>query len=177
MVFINAIQTIFALTTSAHAMNYNDVIRDFASRTISNFRSIQIAKSQGSSSAYEVTALISSFLGLAVFPREKIFSEIPKTPITTLQNEGWPSINSAESLRKSSDLRDFLEKIRHAIAHGNLAVEADNSNEISKITFWNTPPGERKRTWEISLSIPEVEIIAINFAQMIETVCSSKKSI
>lgn len=138
-------------------MMYDDLVKDFASRAFHNLRYIQEAKTKGDE-VFEVTALISSLLGLIVFPKENLSPEIFSKQLCDLAHNGWPDIQSKEIIKKSETLADFVKNMRHAIAHGNIRAKShSNSNEIIELSFWNVPPQTRKKDWEIHLSVIEIQ--------------------
>lgn len=155
-------------------MLYEALIQDFAQRTLTNLQFIQNSKLKGDS-VYEVTALISSFLGLVVFPKEKLLEDLPTTPIADLKQSGWPDINSLENGVKTNNLREFIVYLRHAIAHGNIRVDANGSNEISDITFWNRARHQPTEGWKISLSVPEINQIATLLGAVITSISSTRQ--
>lgn len=60
-------------------MEYSDVVKDFAERTLVNLRQIE-SLSESGYEAYEVTQLINSLLGLLIFPKERFHESIPEIP-------------------------------------------------------------------------------------------------
>ncbi len=143
---------------------YDDLVKDFASRTFQNLRYIQEGQAKGDK-VFEVTALISSLLGLIVFPKEKLSLVSFNTQLCDLAQSGWPDINSKEKIQKTRTLADFFVKLRHAVAHGNIRAKSHTSNnEITELTFWNIPPRSIEKNWEIRLSVTEIK-------QLIEKIC------
>jgi hypothetical protein len=85
--------------------SYNDLLTDFASRTKANLNLIEEHAEHGS--AYEVTQLINSFLGLFVFAQQK--GRMPRT----IQL-------SDDSRLTSNDMRH----LRNAVSHFHLEPQA-----------------------------------------------------
>jgi hypothetical protein len=145
-------------------MIYDDLVKDFASRTFQNLQYIQEGKEKGDE-VFEVTALISSLLGLIVFPKEKLSLESFKIQLCDLAKSGWPDINSKEKIQKTRTFADFFVKMRHAVAHGNIRAKSHTSNnEITELTFWNIHRRSNKKDWEINLSVAEIK-------QLVEKIC------
>lgn len=145
-------------------MMYEDLVKDFASRTFQNLQYIQEGKAKGDE-VFEVTALISSLLGLIVFPKEKLSLKSFNNQLCDLAKSGWPDINSKEKIQKTITFADFFVKMRHAVAHGNIIAQSHTSNnEITELTFWNIHPRSNEKDWEINLSVAEIK-------QLVEKIC------
>lgn len=146
---------------------------DFARRTQKNLVFIQAKKDeQPGLEVYEVTQLINSLLGLLVFPQQRYYSQIPKTPLTELSKQGWPIPRVVGGYPQVSDLRQLLRYMRNAVAHSNLRFLSDESLQIRGVEVWNTRqdpnrPGRVKITWMATLSIEDLEKITEKFIQLI----------
>ena len=79
-------------------MEYDDVIADFAQRTLRNLDYLQHRVRDGDDGLYDVTQLWNSLLGLIVLPLEtdkkRGENGIPATPMTVLKRDGWPQFES-----------------------------------------------------------------------------------
>lgn len=149
---------------------YEDIVRDFAVRSVSNLNLIQEATKNGNENAFEVTAEVSTLLSLIVFPIEKLYESIPKTPIEALIAKGWPNIQKYETIRKSLCLREFMKNMRHALAHGNIkAKQSESGDEIAGLEFWNCEPRTKKEIWRTYLSIENIKLLVHELANLIAT--------
>ena len=72
-------------------MNYDDLVKDFAERTLINLDHMQ-KQQQAGFPVFEVTQLVNSLLGLLVFPRENWINKIPMISIVDLVDDGWPKL-------------------------------------------------------------------------------------
>lgn len=149
-------------------MMYEDVVCAFALRTKQNLEFIDTA-AKTNPDVYEVTQLVNSFLGLLVFPQQKYFDKIPKTPIETLQAEGWPIPCASDNCK---NLQDLMRCLRNAVAHFN--IEFCGNQEITSLKMWNYPydneTGKLKTnrpSWEITLDLTQLRAIIDRFSALI----------
>lgn len=139
---------------------------DFANRTRHNLQLIrEIQATQPEREAYEVTQLINSTLGLLVFPKERYLNDIPNKTLEELKNEGWPVPEVRPGFTEAKDLREFLSLMRNAIAHFNLEFVPNEKNEIIGLKVWNKWRG--KKTWEVELTLEQMEIISLRFIDLL----------
>ena len=158
-------------------MIYQDLVRDFAQRTRKNLNFIEEqVHSNPEIELYEVTQLINSLLGLLVFPREHYhrrdqkledFCYIPKTPLKTLENQGWPRVKVLAGQPPCRDLRTLIRHLRNSIAHFNIKFLADPiTAQMAGVRLWNTSDGEE--TWGVELNLQELRLITELFLDVIE---------
>jgi len=147
-------------------MIYEDVIRDFAKRTLVNLRTVEQLYTEGKE-VYEVTQLVNSTLGLLVFPQQRYVARIPRTPLKQLESEGWPVPRVRDGFRQVSDLNQLIRYLRNAIAHFNIEFIGDGQNEIRLLRVWNTNPRNRRKTWEAELSADDLRKIANRFIDLL----------
>ncbi len=147
-------------------MNYQDLITDFAKRTLANLDLVQRAADEGRPDAYEVTQLWNSLLGLIVAPRERDVRRLPKTQLAQLYAIGWPVITTAGKL-ESETLRGLVGTLRHAIAHFNVEFHANGDGEIQQVSLWNEltddeghPLPDHPHRWDGRLDIAQLEQLA-----------------
>ena len=113
-------------------MNYQNLVQDFAHRTRDNLETLRnLQKTQPDIKVYEVTLLINSMLGLLVFPQQKYFDHIPKTPLGELASAGWPIPTIEGDYPQVKDLRELVRYLRNAITHCNLEFRSDDGVQIS----------------------------------------------
>lgn len=145
-------------------MEYQDVIRDFAWRTLKNLESVDRLSYDGAE-VYETTQLINSMLGLLVFPRERYLDSIPKTDLKQLAAEGWPIPRLVGDCEHPNDLRDLIRLMRNAIAHFNIEF-LTSQGQISGIKIWNKDRYGRKN-WMAELDLNELREITLRFINLI----------
>ena len=146
-------------------MMYGEVVRDFAHRTHANLNFINRAKNQPKVRVYEVTQLINSMVGLLVFPQQHFIDNIPKTPLSKLEEEGWPSIDANSAYPRCRNLRELVTKLRNSVAHFNIEFLVDNGT-IAGVRVWNKYKG--KKNWEATLSLKELREITNRFIEVLE---------
>lgn len=154
-------------------MNYDDVISDFAERTLRNLHAIELLQAERCD-VFEVTQLVNSMLGLLVFPQQEYIDQIPKTPLEKLKQDGWPIPECPEGLSPVQNLNQFVKHLRNAIAHFNIEFIADASREITGLRLWNTARHNHKKTWEAELSLSDLRGFAERFTTLLFKVTRQK---
>jgi hypothetical protein len=149
-------------------MEYQQIVRDFTKRTRVNLAQIENSLSEGSE-VYEVTQLVNSLLGLLVFPEQRYFHQIPKTPLHELEKQGWPKIKVVGECPPANDLREQMRYLRNSIAHFNLRFFTNEQSEISGIRIWNinTRIDSHPKTWEAVISLVDLRILVNKFVDLI----------
>ncbi len=158
-------------------MEYQNLVRDFADRTLKNLEAIEAAvKSDPDAELYEVTQLINSMLGLLVFPEQRYLNRIPQTPLDDLRANGWPVPTMKGTPPHANDLRDLVRCLRNGISHFNLEFTSDG-RVITGITIWTCATdsqghyikkgGHRVREWEAQFGLRELREIARKFVTML----------
>ena len=148
-------------------MEYKNLIRDFAERTLKNLEFVEAAVNENADSEiFEVTQLVNSMLGLLVFPRERFFKQIPESPLQELRANGWPIPKMKGSPPRAQNLRDLVSCRRHGIAHCNVEFISDGRN-LTGLRIWNYPPGSRTKDWEAELGLSELRKIARKFISLL----------
>lgn len=149
-------------------MEYQHVIRDFAERTRQNLDYIERSV-EGGEEVYDITQLVNSMLGLLVFPQQRYFNNIPKTPLKDLREDGWPDVQVIGDFQAPKDLRLFMRYLRNAIAHFNIEFIADEKRQLHGIRVWNidTRNPKHPKNWEAELSFAEIRIIVEKFITLI----------
>ena len=137
---------------------YNELISDFADRTLRNLDFVQERVRDGEQDLYDVTQLWNSLLGLVVLPLEtdkkRGNRRIPATPMTELGCQGWPRLTS--SGQDNESLHDVVKHLRHAVAHANVEFVPRSDGEIISVKIWNeSPSGGHK--WTGAATVEELE--------------------
>ena len=145
-------------------MNYEDVIRDFAQRTLKNLQAIERLRSEGQD-VYEITQLVNSTLGILVFPQQRYIDQIPNTPLKQLKQQGWPIPKVRPGLQQVEDLNQLIRYLRNAIAHFNIEFIGDGQNRLHMLRVWNMRRGNK--IWEAELSFDDLRGIAERFIELL----------
>lgn len=161
---------------------YQDVVRDFIRRTRSNLELVRKhakdADRQGLASeereAFEITQLINSMLGLLVFPQQKYFNAIPRTPLAQLTADGWPRVRAIDGFPDVETLHDLLRYLRNAVSHFNLEFTEHNGH-IRGVRLWNNN-AKGDTTWKAALSLEELDAIIERFCDLLESELAGQTS-
>lgn len=145
-------------------MEYNDLVKDFATRTKANLAIIRAAV-KTDQDAYEVTQFINSLLGLLVFPQQEFYDKIPKTNLADLEKDGWPIPRVCDNYKQVKDLSELARYLRNGIAHFNLRF-TQKDEHVDGVIIWNTRPNGEKN-WKAELTIVELEGITDRFAELL----------
>ncbi len=156
-------------------MMYEEVIHDFAQRTLANLAAIrrlshsdlETEEGRSEQKVFEVTQLVNSTLGLLVFPQQKYLDRIVEKSLEELVTEGWPIPRVVGNYPQISNLRQLVRMLRNAISHFNLEFHPDSENEIGILTVWNTDPRTQRVTWKAELSISDLNGITERFAELL----------
>lgn len=147
-------------------MEYDDLLRDFAQRTKANLLAIQRARNDGGD-VYETTQLINSLLGMVVLPSERFANDIPCTELRELVKQGWPVPEVSGEFPAPDNLRQLMRYLRNAVAHFNVKFQVDHQGHISGLLVWNVDLETKKKNWKATLSISQLELLVMRFAELI----------
>lgn len=147
-------------------MMYEEVIRDFAKRTLKNLTVIETLERDGKD-VFEVTQLVNSCLGLLVFPQQEFVDHIPKIPLSELVMEGWPIPKIVGDFEQAADLNQLIRFLRNAITHYNIKFNGDGQNSISLLTVWNIDSRSDRKTWQAELSVSDLREITLKFSDLL----------
>lgn len=156
-------------------MEYNDFILDFAKRTYENLLIIEKMvnnKDERDSKAYEVTALVNSFIGLLVFPQQSFLSQVPiRFPSDTIK-KAFMKCSSTYPEDKNPTFKGMVRHLRNSVSHLRLSVHPIHSEmkEISAFKFEDIDSPSKK--FEVVLSIQEMREVLV---EMLRFVFSLKK--
>jgi hypothetical protein len=152
------------------AMIYVSLIHDFARRTLANLDALKLMREHSPDvEFYEVTNLINSMLGLLIFPQQAFVKEIPSTPLSELEAQGWPIPRIIGKFPQVKNLNQLVRFLRNAISHCNVKFKAGSRDEIIGLVVWNkdtSQPGS-PMTWKAELSLDEIEKITRKFVALI----------
>ena len=148
-------------------MEYMNVVRNFAERTIHNLGVIQKMAKEDANSVFEVTQLMNSLLGLLVFPQQEYVTSIPRTSLQDLESNGWPIPRVVGEYPQARDLRHLIRLLRNSIAHFNVRFKSDERKSLHGIKLWNIDPRTDKITWKAELTVEETETLVRKFVDLL----------
>ena len=151
-------------------MMYESLIHDFAQRTLANLDEVKRMRELSPTvQFFEVTNLINSMLGLLIFPQQAFVNEIPQTPLSELEIQGWPIPRVSGEFEQVQNLNQLVRYLRNAVAHCNVKFKADHRGEIVGLVVWNNNPRkpDSPKSWQAELTLDEVERITRKFVAMI----------
>lgn len=148
-------------------------VYEIAKRTISNLEIIErIAKNErnlpeSQKTAFEVTQLINSFVGLLIAPQSSFYDYYPQNPtnpeLLKLINWCKQNGNYSNSYKENTenDFKRFIRHLRNAVAH--MSLESDNQapsffvsasgDQITHIFFRDQNPHRPREIFEIKIPI------------------------
>ena len=148
-------------------MEYTNLVRDFAQRTLANLEAIEaVVVNDANAEVFEVTQLVNSMLGLLVFPQQRFFDSIPATPVDELRRRGWPIPIMMGSPPNADSLRDLMRCLRNGISHCNIEFTSDGK-QLTGVRIWNYPPRSRIKNWEALLGLSELRQLARKFIMLL----------
>lgn len=145
-------------------MDYEQVVRDFAHRTVRNLELVEDVAASGQE-AFEITQLVNSTLGLLVFPKEEYYDAIPRKALQDLRDDGWPVPAAVGELPDANDLQQLMRYMRNAVAHYNVQFLADTKGELNGFRLWNEREG--KKTWEAEVSTADLRDLLMRFIDVL----------
>lgn len=136
-------------------MEYEDLVCDFAKRTIKNYDSYI--------GEYKVTELINSSLGLFVFTEQKFFCKITDDIISPeILNE--LKLACTSSYIEELNLQNICKHMRNGIAHFRIEIIADNRKEIHSVKIRDVCGGKQ---FTVCLNVELMEKFFREFAKSI----------
>jgi hypothetical protein len=137
-------------------VEYNDLVSDFAKRTLINLDHIKRHELAGDEETYFVTQLWNSLAGLIVLPREVELDRIQAIPMFELIAEGWPDITTSDW--RPDTLPEFVVAMRNAVSHWNVTFKAKPCHEIYELVMHSTVKGRNQ--WRGRMSVGVLEDVA-----------------
>ena len=145
-------------------MQYEELVRDFAKRTISNLDIIIEQQNLGNVNSYEVTQAICALLGLIVFPKENNIQGLTDILLTSGDYADIQQIITSNEVYKpytGQKNYEFIDLMRNAVSHCNIRIE-NIGRDVSGIIFWNCPNqpySEARADWMVY--IPANDLIKL----------------
>lgn len=136
----------------------------FATRTQKNLEFVMAAASDGAD-VHPVTQMTNSLLGLIVFPWESdIRTRIRKSYLAELTD--WPKWSTIEGTART--LRDLLDHLRNAIAHGNITYSSE-SKDMDDVHIEFTNKAKNGSTlWKGRVVAADLRRFCLCFTKLVE---------
>jgi hypothetical protein len=152
-------------------MNYHgrNTVWGFRERVRKNLVFISFARNMGAD-VHIVTELITSLLGLIVFPYE----EAKRSGKTSMDNFklddlsclGWPRWRFY--LGSSDNLEDLVRHLRNAISHRRLNFSSDSRKlEEVEIKFWDRKNPKGPDDWRASINADDLMTFVLLFSDLL----------
>ena len=133
----------------------------FAERCKKNLLHIEQAKQSGHD-VHVVTQIITSSLGLVIFPWEqKADQRIRGTPLSVVYEWGWPIWNETQP---SKGLGQLIHNLRNAIAHGNVQFSSDDREARKVVVTFRSENGD----WQATILAHDLKNFCLRFIELIE---------
>lgn len=143
-------------------------IRD---RTIKNLEFLNSARVMGAD-VHVVTALISSLMGLIVFPyqqiRESKYADFKKYSLKELSEYGWPEWELGGSV-PCDNLHDLVYHLRNAISHHRVIFGSD-ARELAhvNILFFDRKNPQGPDDWDGTINAAKLLDFVLLFAKFLK---------
>jgi hypothetical protein len=141
-------------------------IRD---RTLKNLAFLKAA-GETKQDVHRVTNLVTSLLGLIVFPYEEIKSSGTNKfgdLLVDLTAKGWPDWQIEKGSCRTLD--QLIRRLRNAISHRHVYFSSDDRDPSRvDITFKDMPPEGKDWTWIATINAVELERFAMLFADYLK---------
>lgn len=129
----------------------------FAERTQKNLEFI-VASAAADQDVHPVTEVVSSLLGILVFPWEHSALDRMKNqklPVLVEQH-GWPRWVTSGT-RKVANVGQLVHVVRNCVAHGSVEFDSDSRSPAEvRITFTHVQPGSKAADWQGQIRADEL---------------------
>jgi len=137
----------------------------FAKRARKNLRHIEQA-SAGGADVHVITQIVTSVLGMVVFPWEKyLVRQLRKRRLDDLYALGWPRWRI--SIGYANTLSDLTLKLRNATAHGRYQFSSDD-RDPEKVELIVEDAYEGEVNWRARISSAGLKDFCYRFLDLIE---------
>lgn len=115
-------------------MLYEELVRDFAARTLKNLEFVENAV--GRHEVYESTQLINSMLGLLIFPVEQYVKKIDEQFGIDLElHDSISKIQTLKYSKRTEDKYQILILMRNAFSHKNIRIKSSNNKDVTSLVL------------------------------------------
>lgn len=134
-----------------------------------NLAFMQSARNAGAD-VHVVTELVTSLLGLIVFPYERIKQTSParfkKYRLDDFSSQGWPSFTF--DIGSSEDLDNLIYHLRNAISHRRLTFSSDSREPKEvEIAFRDRKPKATVDYWGATINAFDLQKFVLLFAGLL----------
>lgn len=153
-------------------MDYHgrNTVWGFRDRVLKNLMFLNSARNTGAD-VHIVTELITSLLGLIVFPFEEIrksgFTSFDKYKLNYLSEKGWPRWTFNRG--SSDNLSDLVRHLRNALSHRRILFSSDSRNlEDVEIRFGDSRHPNGPEDWSVTINAAELQKFVLLFADLLK---------
>jgi hypothetical protein len=142
----------------------------FARRVRKNLQFVIVKRSEGED-VHEVTQLVTSLLGLIVFPWEAgALRSLEQLSLGELEQQGWPRWKiTLDEKGDTKTLGKLVEHLRNAAAHRRLAFSADHPEmAMVDITFEDAPSKSKPVNWRVVVNSADLKEFCDRFTNRLE---------
>lgn len=153
-------------------MDYYDrnTVWGFRDRVRKNLMFLNAARDTDAD-VHVVTELITSLLGLIVFPyaeiKEKGYTSFDEYKLHDLSQQGWPSWRF--DINSSDNLTDLIGHLRNALSHRLLFFSSDSRKlEEVEVTFRDRKRLTSTYNWGATINAAELQRFVLLFADLLK---------
>ncbi len=156
-------------------MDYHgrNTVWGFCDRVRKNLMFLNLERNKGAD-VHIVTELITSLLGLIVFPHAEIersgYTSFDRYQLNDLAREGWPEWTF--DISSSENLADLISHLRNAISHRRLSFSSDcRKLEAVEVTFRDRNPRKKREEpddWGATINAAELQKFVLLFADLLK---------
>lgn len=142
-----------------------DPLLDIMRRSLINLEFIY--KNHEKHAVYEITQLVNTFLGAFIHPFER--SSKGRAFIAYFAARPTP-IDVTYQIREGDNVTyyDFIQYIRHALAHGNMRYNPNAIKQIESITIWNVRNGSK--VFKCTINTHDMKTLLLDFRTCLEEI-------
>jgi hypothetical protein len=142
----------------------------FSDRVRKNLLFLNAARN-GDAEVHVGSELITSLLGLIVFPYAEIkrarYTSFKKYKLNDLSNKGWP--NCVFDIGSSEDLHDLVKHLRNAISHRRVHFSSDSRDlEAVEVRFRDRRNDNGPDSWGVTINAAELQKFVLRFADLLK---------
>lgn len=145
----------------------------FNDRVLKNLKFVDAARRAGSTEVHVVTQLITSLLGLIVFPYAEILEKGDTTfqsyTLPDLSTKGWPTWTF--TIGSSPNLDQHVRHLRNAISHRGLWFDSDDRELHSVgVRFSDRPhtPKGAPYNWQATIKADDLQVFVLKLAALLK---------
>lgn len=156
---------------NVHQLYGRNTVWGIGQRTLKNFHFISSAHTMGAD-VHIVTALVTSLLGLIVFPFEQIkeekYTDFKTYKLKDLERAGWPKWN-IELDPACDNLDRLIFHVRNAVSHRRIFFDSD-SRDITEVRIKMTdrPRPHEPDNWKATINAADLRDFVFLFARFLQ---------